>query len=210
MRVKDNVYMLESTKGSYAYLIKGERSVLIDTSLSFKGGALLRELVALGAGPASIKYILVTHNDLDHVGNLARLEELTGAGVFASAADIPYITGERPRPGFKKTLSRIMRVKKPKAISALPEGGDIAGITVIETPGHTPGHVCFLCGGVLFAGDLVENRKGAAVPYPAPWTLDPAALLGSIKRVEEYDFEWVCPAHGKPYRRSGKSICGAV
>ncbi len=206
MKIKNNVYLLESTKGSYVYYIGGGEPVLIDTSLSFKGGALIRELERMGVMD-SIKHILITHHDLDHVGNLVSLQQRTGAIVWAPAADIPYITGEKTRPGFKGTISRVMRVKKPAAINAFSEGQTIAGVSVIGAPGHTPGHVCFLYDSVLFAGDLIENKKGAVVPYPAPWTIDPAALLESIKNVEQLEFDWVCPAHGRPFKRTCRAIC---
>jgi glyoxylase-like metal-dependent hydrolase (beta-lactamase superfamily II) len=206
MKIKNNVYLLESTKGSYVYYLGGDEPVLIDTSLPFKCEALIRELESMGVAD-SIKHILVTHHDLDHVGNLVSLQQRTGANIWASAADIPYITGETRRPGFKGTISRIMRVKKPASINAFSEGQSIAGVTVVATPGHTPGHVCFLYDGVLFAGDLIENKKGVVMPYPAPWTIDPKALLESIKNVEQLEFDWVCPAHGLPFKRSGRAIC---
>lgn len=209
MNIKDNIYMLEGTKGSHVYLILDAEPVLIDAGFPHRGRALLRRLKAMGVEPDSIRHILITHHDLDHVGGLALLEERTGASVWASATDIPYITGEKPRPGFKKTLSRIMCVKTPKHINALSEGQTVAGVGAVYPPGHTPGHVCLLYGGVLFAGDLVENKKGAVTPYPAPWTIDPEALLESIKKVEGLEFELVCPAHGQPYRRSGKAICNS-
>jgi glyoxylase-like metal-dependent hydrolase (beta-lactamase superfamily II) len=195
MKVNDNVYMMESAKGSYVYFIQGDEPVLIDTGMSFRGRAVLRELEAMGVQPDSIKHILVTHHDLDHVGSLVMLQQLTGADIWASETDIPYITGEKPRYGFKKTLGRIMPVKKPESMQAFFDGQTIAGVQVISTPGHTPGHVCFLYDGVLFAGDLVENRKEAVIPYPAPWTVDFPALLDSIKRAEGYDL--YCPA-GRP------------
>lgn len=207
MKIKDDVYMVEGTGGSHVYLIDGDEPVLIDTGLPFRGRALLRELGRMGIEPGSIKHILLTHHDLDHVGSLVLVQQRTGADIWASKVDIPYITGEKPREGFKGHLSRIMRVKKPKAISAFSQGKAVAGVGVIDAPGHTPGHVCFLYDGVLFAGDLVEHKKGVVVPYPAPWTLDTPLLLESIKRVEEYEFEWICPAHGQPYKRDGKAVC---
>lgn len=209
MKITDSVYLLDSTKGSYVYLIKGEENVLIDTGFTWKGKALLRELKALGAEPRSIKHILITHHDLDHIGNAFILQQSTGASIWASAADIPYITGESPRPGFKKHMSRIFRVKKPQRVRAFSDGGLISGVRVIPSPGHTPGHSCFLYDGVLFAGDLVKNKKGEAIPYPAPWTADSAALKKSIEQIEKCEFDWVCPAHGSPYKREGRRICTA-
>jgi len=57
-------------------------------------------------------------------------------------------------------------------------------------------------GGVLFAGDLIENKKHGIRPYPAPWDWDYEKLLASVKGLAAYDFERVCPSHGQPFDRS--------
>lgn len=207
MKITDRVFMLDCTKGSYVYLIKGEENVLIDTGLPWKGKAIVRELEGLGATYQSIKHILLTHHDIDHIGSACMLQRLSGASLWASETDTSYIRGETPRPGFKKHLSKLFRVKKPESIRAFSDNEVISGVRVIMTPGHTPGHVCFIYDNVLLAGDLVENKKGSVIPYPAPWTVDPASLADSIRKVEEYDFDWVCPAHGAPFRRDSKRIC---
>jgi glyoxylase-like metal-dependent hydrolase (beta-lactamase superfamily II) len=210
MKVTENIYLLESTRGSYCYLIKADETVLIDTGLPFRGKVLLRELETLGVAPQSIKHILLTHHELDHIGNVCMLQKLTGAKVWASKNDIPYITGQSPWYGFKKYMNRIMHVKKPEHVNVLSESETVAGVRVIDTPGHTPGHVCFLYRGALFAGDLVEYRKGKLIPYPAPWSRDMPSLLQSIKKVRQYEFDWICPAHGRPLKRTAPLCEGEV
>ncbi len=201
MKVTDKVFMLDSSFSSHVYLVLTPEPVLIDTGMGFSGKGILRELEAL-CKPEDIRHILITHHDVDHVGNALRLQERTGAMVHAPAADIPYITGEKERHSFKKYIGRLSHVKAPNALKPLPEGGEICGITVIPAPGHTPGHVCFLYDGVLFAGDLLKNKKGRLIPYPALWNLDDAKLGESAERVKALPFVWVCPAHGKPVRRA--------
>lgn len=207
MNITENVYMLESTRGSYCFLIRGRENVLIDTGFAWKGKAMLRELESLGVAPESIKHILLTHHDLDHIGNVCMLQKLTGAKLWASENDIPYITGQSPWYGFKKHINRIMRVKKPKSVNAISDNAFVAGVKAVYTPGHSPGHTCFIYGGVLFAGDLVENKRVGLVPYPAPWTYDMPALAQSIKKIESCEFDWICPAHGRPQKRTGTTIC---
>jgi glyoxylase-like metal-dependent hydrolase (beta-lactamase superfamily II) len=201
MKISDRVYALDSTKGAYAYIILGEETTLIDTGLSFKGNSLLKELSSMKIRLQDIKHILLTHYDLDHIGNAARLAELTGAKLWASSVDRPYILGEIDRPGFKKFLPYIFRVKKPKNITPYPQDGKLGDITVIPTPGHTPGHVCLLLEDILFAGDLIENTKGSLVSYPSPWNWNTPVLKSSIKKIAHYPFKWICPAHGNPIER---------
>jgi glyoxylase-like metal-dependent hydrolase (beta-lactamase superfamily II) len=201
MQITDTVTLLESAKGSYVYLTGGKERAMVDTGLPFRRAAIVRELQSMDIPMNSIKHIVLTHYDVDHIGNAARLQRLTGAVVWASAVEIPYILGQKPRPGFKKYIAKLMRVEIPHDIRPLSERISGADIAVIPTPGHTPGHVCLLHRGVLFAGDLVENHRETLVPYPSGWNWDTTLLKKSIQEVSKYRFEWVCPAHGRPLRR---------
>lgn len=201
MKITEKVYRLDATPMSYVYLVYAEEIVLVDTCMPMAARGLLRELESIGVAPADIRHILLTHHDLDHIGNAAMLQKLTGAKLWASAEDIPYITGEKHRHSFKKYLSRLLPVKKPQDLNPFAPGERVAGVEVIPAPGHTPGHVCFLYDGVLFAGDLVENKKEGMRPYPASWDWDYEKLRESVKKVFSLDFTWLCPSHGQPLRR---------
>ncbi len=204
MKISDRVFALDSTKGSYVYVILGEEITLIDTSLPFHGDGIMKELSSMNIQPQDIKHILLTHYDLDHIGNAAKLAELTGATLWASEADRLCILGEADRPGFKKFLPYIFRVKKPESVKPYPVNGKINDITILPTPGHTPGHVCLLFEDILFAGDLVENKGGTLIPYPSFWNWDTTLLKKSIKDISDYGFQWICPAHGNPMERDGR------
>jgi len=112
--------------------------------------------------------------------------------------DIPYITGELDRYGFKKYLKYIFRTKKPDTIKPYGPEQKINGIEVVPTPGHTPGHVCFSFEDILFAGDLLKNKGGSLIPYPPPWNWNDSVMLESINKISKFDYRLVCPAHGKP------------
>jgi len=81
-------------------------------------------------------------------------------------------------------------------------GQMINGIEVVPAPGHTPGHVCLLYKDMLFAGDLLENKKGKLRPYPAPWNWNDSIMLESVNKVAHRNYRLVCPAHGKPMERN--------
>lgn len=203
MKITDNVYALDSTKGAYAYIILGKEIILVDTGLKWQGKGILKELAAMNIKLEGIKHIVLTHHDLDHVGNAAMLQKLTGAKLWADSKDILYIKGYKTRPGIKRVFSFFNRVEKPGEIYTYNENAKIDDIQVIPTPGHTPGHVCILYKDVLFAGDLVKSKKGKIEPYPnMNW--DEALLKKSIKNISSIPFKWVCPAHGAPVRRENK------
>ena len=201
-QITDKVYLLESTKAtSSCYLIKAEEIVLVDTNFSFNKKVILKELEKNQISIQEIKHIILTHGDMDHMGNVGSFQALSGATVWAGAEEIPYIMRNKERSSFKKYLAQIMRPKKLGHIKSLQDGDKVCGIEVVNTPGHTPGHICLIYDDVLFAGDLVEERDGMPIPYPVKWNWDTAILFQSIEKLKFYPFKWVCMAHGNPVKR---------
>ncbi len=205
MKVTENVYALDATKGNYAYIILGEETILIDTGRPGQGKGILKELESMNIKPQDIKHILLTHHDVDHIGNLALLEAETGAKIWASREDIPYICGEKNREGIKRLVSVIMRVKKPENINSYHEDQKVSDIKVIPTPGHTPGHVCLLYKDILFAGDLIRTSNGQIGPMKSFMNWNTEISRDSIKKISDLNFKWVCPAHGEPVERNDKN-----
>jgi glyoxylase-like metal-dependent hydrolase (beta-lactamase superfamily II) len=117
---------------------------------------------------------------------------------------MPYICGDKSRPGIKKLASFIMRAKKPEKINAYDENQKIGDIEVIPTPGHTPGHVCLVYKDVLFVGDLLRTSKGKLGPMMSFMDWNTPMSRESIRKVTDYNFEWICPAHGEPIKRDGQ------
>jgi glyoxylase-like metal-dependent hydrolase (beta-lactamase superfamily II) len=69
--------------------------------------------------------------------------------------------------------------------------GDRAGpLVAIATPGHTPDHLAFVCGGVAFSGDAVLGEGSVFVVGQL------AAYLDALRRLRALDLERICPGHG--------------
>lgn len=198
MKIKDKVIRLESTKSSNCFLVFDEELVLIDTGHSFVGKRMIKEIQRLNIEPSDIKHIMITHHDVDHIGNVKLLKELTGATVWAHKEDIPFITGEKDRHGFKKYIGKLLSRKSIGDIQAYGDEMKVGNVRIIPTPGHTPGHVCMLFDGILFAGDLVEYKRNKMVPFPNGWNWDTQKLLESIDSLKNIEYDWVCMSHGKP------------
>ena len=104
-----------------------------------------------------VKYILLTHGHFDHVLGINRMNEVLGAKVYVHEGDKEQVVNTRavmtmfglPTEG----------VENPKITATLSDAGELTlgnqVIKVIETPGHTPGGVCYLIGDCLFSGDTL-------------------------------------------------------
>jgi glyoxylase-like metal-dependent hydrolase (beta-lactamase superfamily II) len=192
---------LAATSGSWAYLVLGPPTVLIDTGFPGRGPAILDECDRLGARPS---HIVVTHYDVDHVGNLAWLEEATGADVWLPRDDAPYVLGERVRPGVKRWIAAVVRCPPPKRWRLVADGDRVAGLVALATPGHTPGHWTYAGAGFLAVGDAVVRRRGA--PRAAGGWLDWDRRLAAEtarRLLADPKPRWLLPAHGEPFRWPG-------
>jgi len=89
--------------------------------------------------------------------------------------------------------------------SILSEGDEIGGLRVIETPGHTPGHLAYwedttrvlILGDVLFHRNPVTLRKGLQEPFTLA-TFDRAANLRSARKLAALNPATICFGHGAP------------
>jgi glyoxylase-like metal-dependent hydrolase (beta-lactamase superfamily II) len=201
MEITKGIHLLQSTRGSYAYLILGNEPILVDTCLPGRSAAILAELETPGLAPSDIAHILLTYHDVDHIGNAQALQQASGAKLWAPQEDVPYIPGQRNRPGIKRLVQTLIKAPVPHVDETYTPGQTIGGVEVIATPGHTPGHVSFLYGETLFSGDLVISARGRLRPSPAFMTWDKTLLKRSLREVKQFSFARVCPAHGEPVPR---------
>ncbi len=118
--------------------------------------ALLQQAARIGK---SVQALLLTHGHVDHIAAAAAIQRATAAKVYAHAADAEIIN--KPDPYW---ASLVGGAEGCRVDVELGEGDQLhlAGldITVMHTPGHSPGGVCFVtadaafCGDTLFAGSI--------------------------------------------------------
>lgn len=209
-QVADGVYQVPGF--SNAYLIDGDSGiVLIDTGMPKREGAVLNIIRGIGRKPSDVIAIAITHAHADHFGSAAALKRATGAATVASGADTPAIAGRAPIPApplldlvpFLRPLLRLMPEADPvevdRTVSASDSGGLPEELSVIETPGHTPGHVSYLLdrdGGILFVGDaaVVSRAGGIKRGYMNRRT---QTFDASLRHLAEFDFDKAFFAHSR-------------
>src|SRR5690606_35391998 len=81
-----------------AYLVRGERTIVVDTGYPSGVGRIMRALHADGIAPDEVSLILLTHGHLDHLGGARELRETLGAPVALHRLDAEIARSGRDRP----------------------------------------------------------------------------------------------------------------
>ncbi|MEO7814470.1 MAG: subclass B3 metallo-beta-lactamase [Sphingomicrobium sp.] len=142
VRIHANTYLV-GTCGISSILITGSKGhVLIDGGTEQGGDLIAENIAALGLRVKDIRFILISHEHHDHVGGVARLQQLSGAAVVASAAAKAVLESgqpsrDDPQYGLVKGFAPV-RVERVVADDQALVLGDIY-LRPMATPGHTPG-----------------------------------------------------------------------
>ncbi|WP_079909784.1 MBL fold metallo-hydrolase [Paenibacillus sp. 32352] len=219
--------VMGTTDWVYPTLLRdGDSAMLVDTGYPRQMKALQEALAQAGITPEKLTAILITHQDLDHIGNLPELVQASGPSVEVIAHELekPYIQGDRRlikitdeaiaridslpkevplewRQGLKAILVNPPKANVGRSVvdgEKLPYGG---GIIVIGTPGHTPGHISLYHEPTrtLIAGDALVVAEGELYGPSPEQTHDMEQAIQSLGKLKDYDIETVICYHGGRY-----------
>ena len=145
----------------------------------------------------------ITHAHFDHYGCSHAVCTKLGIALWCGAEDVAAIESGR-----MLALGRMLPAAPAHPVDrALREGDEVAGFTVLDTPGHSPGHVSFwreadrvlVCGDVMWGFNPFLLSGGIREPY-AFASPDPALNRRSARRLAELEPALVCFGHGPPLR----------
>ena len=184
-----------------AYLVE---DVLVDARTPPSKRRLLGQLKG-----RTVTAHLVTHAHPDHFGASHGICEALGIPLMTGAADVEAIETGTPvtAAGMPDFMSK-GPLPKPHPVSrALVEGDEVAGFTVLDAPGHSPGHIALWreSDRVLVGGDVFFNfpRLG---PPPKLLTVDPERNRASMRRLAELRPALALFGHGPPVRDPEKLL----
>jgi len=187
-----------------SYIVLYGDPTLIDSGMPNNGRRIIKYANNLHA---QLKYILLTHAHIDHVGSAHYLKEKANAKVAIHEADAPYLNGLKkftmPK-GFQGLLYRVLYpFISPKPFEPdikLKDGDLINGFEVINIKGHTEGSCAFYHRETrsLFIGDSISMETGKPSLPPDRYNYDTELLKRSLKRLLDLDFENFFPGHGDP------------
>ena len=201
-----NVYLLED--------------VLIDAATRYSTRRIARELRG-----HTLRAHALTHAHPDHQGASHAVCERYGVPFWvgerdADAAENPKLIGERqPNHPITQLFAKTMTGPGHRVDRTLREGDDVAGFRVLDTPGHSAGHVSFwresdgvlLLGDVLNSADVYTGIPGLREPR-SYFTPDPAENRRSARRLGALEPKLVLFGHGPPVRdpRKFADFCAAL
>ena len=142
VRIHGNTYLV-GTCGISAILITGtDGHILIDGGTEAGAELIASNIRKLGFKLADVKYILNSHEHFDHVGGIARLQQLTGATVIASRDAAKVLGTGVAQPGDPQ-LGLHPPFPAVQVGRIIADGGNVIlgnlSLTAVATPGHTPG-----------------------------------------------------------------------
>ncbi|MBC8135742.1 MAG: MBL fold metallo-hydrolase [Fibrella sp.] len=226
--IAPEVYRLNIAGFVSAYLLGNVRGwVLVDTGIDGQFEYLkdaAEQQFGVGAKPDAI---LLTHGHGDHAGSALGVATYWGVPIYAHRMELPYLTGKSDYPPADPTTGgpfafamrfapHIMRGSDfGDTVRAFPQDGSVPGLSeewqIIETPGHTPGHVSLWRerDAVLVAGDAIAtvsletlpallSRHSNVSPPPATVTPDWYAARKSFEKLAALEPKVIATGHGEP------------
>lgn len=160
--------------GTNAYILTCQKtgdSVLVDAPA--EAGTIMEKLK--GTNP---RYILLTHNHMDHIGALSELRARLRIPLAAHAADAGILS---PPPELQLNNGDIVSFGTIK-------------LEVLHTPGHTPGSLCFKTGKYLLSGDTIFPGGPGKTETPDDFQKIVKSITSQIFTLDE-DTK-IYPGHG--------------
>ena len=213
MELLPQIHLIEGVSSNAYLIVEPDGLTVIDTGLPGSAPNILAYIRQIGRDPHEVRHLLLTHQHIDHVGGAAALAAATGAEVIAHPLDTPAIEGKGKRElagGFRRPLLLVMvpLTLKPVRVSHQVRDGETLPILtndgqfqVVETPGHTSGHMSFYLPArrLLFVGDAYRHEGERITEMFPGANTDTAQARHTVAEVaKRLDIEASLPGHGQP------------
>ncbi|MFQ6027601.1 MAG: N-acyl homoserine lactonase family protein [Dehalococcoidia bacterium] len=179
-------------------LIRGQQLTVVDVAHFGRRNMLVEQLESRGIALETVERVILTHAHWDHSQNT---DIFPNAEIVIHAKELEYT--RNPRPGDYATaryFTETLQGQKVREVSGETELE--TGVTLIETPGHTRGHISVLVdtdsGRICIGGDAVSDAGavGRGTPALIFWSEDEAR--DSVKKVLEAS-SVIYPGHDRPF-----------
>ena len=162
--------------------------ILVDTGFTPQCHVSIQaELDAMSKTWEDIKMIIITHAHGDHMANLPKVRELTGAEV---------IIGE----GDEEKLYMDTGVEADVILGHGDIIGACGGVEIVHVPGHSDGNLCLYLRGhkAMIAGDTIfGDSEGNLEAPPEKYCEDVVMAAKNLRILGDYDFDALLLSHGR-------------
>ena len=150
---------------------------------------ILKKTAGLGL---TVEAILLTHGHFDHVGAVEELVKTTGCALWMHQGDYSQFNNPTTAYFYPLANCNFTEVNFCEEGEVIRAGG--LTFTVLSTPGHTYGSVCYKCEDALFCGDTLFAGSCGRIDLPGG---DRAAMLLSLERLADLQEDLrIFPGHG--------------
>ncbi len=188
--INDSVFVVKD-KFVNAYIFKGKQSYLM-VDAGFGEKSFLTELNKLGIPPEKITTILLTHTDGDHTGSIGLYKN---PKIYLHKDEEQMVNGQTAKMGPFKTKWKYGPYTLFNSNDTLNFDG--LNISIIHTPGHTPGSVCFVINrDYLVTGDNTIVTNGKYEHFVENFNMDTPRQIESLKLLPEPNsFRYILTGH---------------
>lgn len=181
----------ELASNCYVQPVENGKCVVVD--IGGDAPVLFRRLGMLGLEPAAI---LLTHGHYDHIAGVEQVREKYDIPVYVHTLDAHMLTDGHANLGDWISTQPFQPVQAWETV----EDGDTlqfgdSTFTVLHTPGHTSGSVCWRSGDVLYTGDTLFRMSRGRTDFPDG---DDTKMLESFRKLKALEGEYrVLPGHNE-------------
>lgn len=185
--------------------------VLVDAGSRHAAKRILRQLTG-----RTLATHVVTHAHADHQGSSHEICEALRVPLWcgeldAEAIEDGQIRARMPSHPINSLIGMAFPGPPHPVARRLREGNELAGFEVLDTPGHSTGHISLwreddrtlICGDVFTNMDTITGIPGLHEPKGF-FTPDPARNRASMRRLAALEPDLVCFGHGRPLRDPAK------
>ena len=161
--------------------------------------------------------ILISHDDIDHVGGLYEFKAFNpGLKVYSSRIEAPYVSGQRKskrleqaeqmlehlpddhKPWAESFIQSLKSIQRVPVDFVLEDGNEWEGLQIIQTPGHTPGHISLYHAHeqTLIANDALVYENNLLDIANPQFALDLKEAVNSVIVISQLSIRTIHCYHG--------------